>query len=572
MYLKRIHERAEADYLKRTLAEVLDAHGDDDDGIHQCYLHDQPDLLHSRNIDFHNPDEDSMSQVTAASKPLETLPEHEEDVKFITNEVAKKLKPINDRIKVALIAMPQLKKKLFNREEWLKKIEQRPDAETKKESIDEAKKEIEDLKKKITELKPMDKEGLALIKKYDAHVADRKELKQLRLTAGKDEKVDDDAVMINRQQLMQDIMDPIAKEFPDKFHARLTSGNLKLANEGITPFSLPEVATCPGAGDCKNVCYAKFGQMAFPMAVIKRWVNYYATKTPHFISDMKTLLGSLKGSKQVTVKDLDTAIAHVRTEGRDIIEKLTPKQYQKRLADQQAKIDQVKSELKTSLTKDLAKEEADKKKFTSRLRIKELTKELADIKDSFKDVHPNKLIHGKEVQYDWDAVRIHDAGDFYDAEYVRKWIEIVQAHPELKFYAYTKTYGLTDKKLVAALNDLEKEPNFKLIQSAGSIGDKKMDLKKAKAVIFPTIEALEKAGFQHASKSDRVAIDPSTNEVGLVIHGAGKGYFDYPKHIKDLPKELRDRLKAAGIEEIEVKKPVTDWKKANAPKEKEKAG
>lgn len=35
-------------------------------------------------------------------------------------------------------------------------------------------------------------------------------------------------------------------------------------------------------------------------------------------------------------------------------------------------------------------------------------------------------------------VRIHSSGDFYSQEYIDKWTAIAKAHPEIKFYAFTK--------------------------------------------------------------------------------------------------------------------------------------
>lgn len=35
--------------------------------------------------------------------------------------------------------------------------------------------------------------------------------------------------------------------------------------------------------------------------------------------------------------------------------------------------------------------------------------------------------------------RIHESGDFYSAEYARKWEEIASALPEIQFYGYTKS-------------------------------------------------------------------------------------------------------------------------------------
>jgi hypothetical protein len=39
--------------------------------------------------------------------------------------------------------------------------------------------------------------------------------------------------------------------------------------------------------------------------------------------------------------------------------------------------------------------------------------------------------------------RIHVSGDFKDAIYVTKWIEICKARPDVEFYSYTRSWGIT---------------------------------------------------------------------------------------------------------------------------------
>lgn len=38
--------------------------------------------------------------------------------------------------------------------------------------------------------------------------------------------------------------------------------------------------------------------------------------------------------------------------------------------------------------------------------------------------------------------RIHESGDFYDQSYVNKWAKIAAAFPDVKFLAFTKSFGL----------------------------------------------------------------------------------------------------------------------------------
>jgi hypothetical protein len=64
----------------------------------------------------------------------------------------------------------------------------------------------------------------------------------------------------------------------------------------------------------------------------------------------------------------------------------------------------------------------------------------------------NKTVaeHPSFVQYMIDTIpqdcefRIHVSGDFYHADYVRKWIEICAARTDVVFYAYTRSWRVKD--------------------------------------------------------------------------------------------------------------------------------
>ena len=57
------------------------------------------------------------------------------------------------------------------------------------------------------------------------------------------------------------------------------------------------------------------------------------------------------------------------------------------------------------------------------------------------------------------TVRVHTAGDFYSAEYVRKWIQIARGSPHTLFYAYTRSWRGGDSRLLEALVELSRLPN-----------------------------------------------------------------------------------------------------------------
>lgn len=57
-----------------------------------------------------------------------------------------------------------------------------------------------------------------------------------------------------------------------------------------------------------------------------------------------------------------------------------------------------------------------------------------------------------------NVCRVHVAGDFYDAEYVRKWVQIVKASPQVTFYAYTRSWRILDA--LKAIQELADLPNM----------------------------------------------------------------------------------------------------------------
>ena len=71
------------------------------------------------------------------------------------------------------------------------------------------------------------------------------------------------------------------------------------------------------------------------------------------------------------------------------------------------------------------------------------------------------FIRHRKVQ----LVRIHAAGDFDKASYVRRWRDIIKASPQTQFYAYTRSWrktGLTPPGLIESIRDLSRLPNLRL--------------------------------------------------------------------------------------------------------------
>lgn len=111
-------------------------------------------------------------------------------------------------------------------------------------------------------------------------------------------------------------------------------------------------------------------------------------------------------------------------------------------------------------------------------------------------------------------VRIHDAGDFYNEEYLRAWIEIAESIPDVTFYAYTKEVSLFKRVAVGLA-----PANFKWLYSLGGLEDHLVDREVDRhAEVFPTTEALEAAGYFNQESSDLLAIEAPSHKIGIVAN------------------------------------------------------
>jgi len=112
-----------------------------------------------------------------------------------------------------------------------------------------------------------------------------------------------------------------------------------------------------------------------------------------------------------------------------------------------------------------------------------------------------------------ERIRIHDSGDFYNEEYLDRWLRIMRARPKVEFYAYTKMVSLFKKRS----KDLPK--NFTLIYSFGGTEDRLIDVEKDRhSLVFESELQLNAAGYADASNQDDIALGKNP-KIGLVYHG-----------------------------------------------------
>ena len=114
-------------------------------------------------------------------------------------------------------------------------------------------------------------------------------------------------------------------------------------------------------------------------------------------------------------------------------------------------------------------------------------------------------------------LRIHDSGDFYNEDYLEKWIAIANANPNTEFYTYTKMIGLLKR-----YDNAGKIPsNFKVVYSFGGKEDRLIDVKKdLHSYVFESQQKLQEAGYLDAHNDDAVVLMSACgNKIGLVHHG-----------------------------------------------------
>jgi len=151
----------------------------------------------------------------------------------------------------------------------------------------------------------------------------------------------------------------------------------------------------------------------------------------------------------------------------------------------------------------------------------------ATLRDDFADLMSAEIaVKAKTARQQGDQliIRIHDSGDFYSPEYLRKWLDVVARFPEVHFYAYTKSVSMVRRTRDRMLGGYWPS-NFRVIFSEGGLEDHKIEPDDRHARVFGSKAELEAAGYVDCSKDDWLAATTGSYRIGLVYHGAkGKAW------------------------------------------------
>ena len=139
--------------------------------------------------------------------------------------------------------------------------------------------------------------------------------------------------------------------------------------------------------------------------------------------------------------------------------------------------------------------------------------------DSLRDMDINDMIHHLHTDLPKNAgiVRIHVAGDFFNADYMQAWYNVAVMNPSVLFYAYTKSLQYWEYRV----NEYPELYNFVLTASYGGRDDYMIaehNLRSTK-VVFSEAEA-EELGLA-IDHDDSHAARPSlrNQDFALLIHG-----------------------------------------------------
>jgi hypothetical protein len=126
-------------------------------------------------------------------------------------------------------------------------------------------------------------------------------------------------------------------------------------------------------------------------------------------------------------------------------------------------------------------------------------------------------------------IRIHVAGDFFSQAYFDAWLMVAEAHPEITFYAYTKSIHFVRERWA----EVQATANFRLTSSDGGKFDHyaaELGMIQATVVMHPS-EAEDK-GLE-IDKDDSHAM-VNTHSFALLLHSTQPKGTEAAAHMKQM--------------------------------------
>lgn len=171
-------------------------------------------------------------------------------------------------------------------------------------------------------------------------------------------------------------------------------------------------------------------------------------------------------------------------------------------------------------------------------RWPDVRKSYARNHEATKTVGWEDVIRREIIRKECKTVRLHVAGDFYSAPYIRGWIRIVKATPDVSYFAYTRSWNVP--RLRAALKALRNEPNVSLYASVEPHEWDDASIKGwNKASVIPDFEkdkshpgiVCPEAMWRHKTGSTRKGVPQGAVSCSTCRYCIqGKGNVQFPMH------------------------------------------
>lgn len=78
----------------------------------------------------------------------------------------------------------------------------------------------------------------------------------------------------------KELLKKVAENIYKQYKISISTGNTKLAQDGIACFDIPQASTCRGAGSCLGFCYASLGNYTYRVKVQNMLNNFYTSLNP----------------------------------------------------------------------------------------------------------------------------------------------------------------------------------------------------------------------------------------------------------------------------------------------------
>lgn len=133
------------------------------------------------------------------------------------------------------------------------------------------------------------------------------------------------------------------------------------------------------------------------------------------------------------------------------------------------------------------------------------------------------LMVNEIIQKRFSIIRIHESGDFYNLEYLEKWVMIAKALPKVRFYGYSKCF----ERYPSTLEVFNSLPNVNIINSITPYGGKNYGdqeyisaLRQDGYVLCP-LQLIDPAEGKKCMRDCKLCL--TAKEVCFIAHGSRKG-------------------------------------------------